>query len=48
VVLVWVYYSAQVFLLGAEFTRAWAAREGAWKGRMPRRSTAEPIGADAP
>ncbi|MGG5823823.1 YihY/virulence factor BrkB family protein [Falsiroseomonas sp. HW251] len=24
VVLLWVYYSAQVFLLGAEFTRAWA------------------------
>jgi len=48
VVLVWVYYSAQVFLLGAEFTRAWAAREGAWKGKMPRRSSAEPLGADAP
>ncbi|MCR0981453.1 YihY/virulence factor BrkB family protein [Roseomonas populi] len=48
VVLVWVYYSAQVFLLGAEFTRAWAAREGAWKGHMPARSTPEPIGADAP
>jgi membrane protein len=24
VVLIWVYYSAQIFLLGAEFTRAWA------------------------
>ncbi|SHI44468.1 membrane protein [Roseomonas rosea] len=47
VVLVWVYYSAQVFLLGAEFTRAWAAREGSWKGAIPRR-VAEPIGADAP
>ncbi|HEY8614016.1 MAG TPA: YhjD/YihY/BrkB family envelope integrity protein, partial [Roseomonas sp.] len=47
VVLIWVYYSAQVFLLGAEFTRAWAAREGAWKGRIPRK-VAEPIGADAP
>jgi membrane protein len=29
VVLVWVYYSAQVFLLGAEFTRAWAGLEAA-------------------
>ncbi|MBP0494338.1 YihY/virulence factor BrkB family protein [Pararoseomonas indoligenes] len=48
VVLVWVYYSAQVFLLGAEFTRAWAAREGAWKGRMPARGASAPIGADAP
>ncbi|WP_424139074.1 YihY/virulence factor BrkB family protein [Roseomonas chloroacetimidivorans] len=47
VVLVWVYYSAQVFLLGAEFTRAWAAREGGWKNLMTRRA-AEPIGADAP
>jgi membrane protein len=28
VVLFWVYYSAQIFLLGAEFTRAWAEREG--------------------
>ncbi|WP_458095942.1 YihY/virulence factor BrkB family protein [Roseomonas sp. WA12] len=48
VVLVWVYYSAQVFLLGAEFTRAWAAREGAWKGHLPLRSAPNPIGADAP
>ena len=29
VVLLWVYYSAQVFLLGAEFTRAWAGFHGA-------------------
>jgi membrane protein len=28
VVLVWVYYSSLIFLLGAEFTRAWANREG--------------------
>ncbi|MGI4745483.1 MAG: YihY/virulence factor BrkB family protein [Janthinobacterium lividum] len=28
VVLLWVYYSAQIFLLGAEFTRAWAAHHG--------------------
>ncbi len=28
VVLLWVYYSAQIFLLGAEFTRAWAELEG--------------------
>jgi membrane protein len=28
VVLLWVYYSAQIFLLGAEFTRAWAGLEG--------------------
>lgn len=28
VVLVWIYYSALIFLAGAEFTRAWANREG--------------------
>lgn len=28
VVIVWVYYSAQTFFLGAEFTRAYALREG--------------------
>lgn len=28
VVLVWIYYSAAIFLLGAEFTRAWAGQEG--------------------
>jgi membrane protein len=27
-ILVWVYYSAQIFLLGAEFTRAYAERHG--------------------
>lgn len=48
VVLIWVYYSAQVFLLGAEFTRAWAAREGGWRGALPLRSATTPIGADAP
>jgi membrane protein len=26
--LVWIYYSAVIFLFGAEFTRAWASREG--------------------
>jgi membrane protein len=28
VVIVWVYYSAQIFFLGAEFTRAYALRRG--------------------
>ena len=28
VLLVWVYYSAQVFLLGAEFTKVWAGHYG--------------------
>ena len=29
VMLVWVYYSAQIFLLGAEFTKVWARHHGA-------------------
>jgi membrane protein len=28
VVLLWVYYSAQIFLLGAEFTKAWLGLQG--------------------
>jgi membrane protein len=30
IVLLWVYYSAQILLMGAEFTRVWARRHGAW------------------
>jgi len=33
IVLVWVYYSAQIFLLGAEFTWLYANRFGSWRGR---------------
>ena len=32
VVIVWVYYSAQIFFLGAEFTRAYAVRRGSRRG----------------
>jgi membrane protein len=35
VLLVWVYYSAQVFLLGAEFTRVYAYRRGSRAGEEP-------------
>jgi membrane protein len=35
VVLLWVYYSAQVFLLGAEFTRGYACRFGSRRGMAP-------------
>jgi membrane protein len=31
VLLIWVYYSAQIFLLGAEFTKVWAAHYGSQK-----------------
>ena len=33
VLLLWIFYSAQIFLLGAEFTRAWAR---VWGSRSPR------------
>jgi len=33
--LVWVYYSTQIFLFGAEFTRVYAYRYGSYKGRKP-------------
>jgi len=39
IVLVWVYYSSLIFLLGAEFTRAWASQEGSHQ--------ATPVVADA-
>ncbi len=35
VLLLWVYYSAQIFLLGAEFTWVYAKRHGSLKGRPP-------------
>jgi membrane protein len=34
-VLVWVYYSAQIFLLGAEFTKVYAHRYGSRRGLSP-------------
>jgi len=36
ILLVWVYYSAQIFLLGAEFTWVYAHQLGSLKGTMPR------------
>jgi membrane protein len=35
VVIVWVYYSAQIFFLGAEFTRAYALRRGSLAAGAP-------------
>jgi membrane protein len=32
VLLLWVYYSAQIFLLGAEFTKVYANTHGSKKG----------------
>jgi membrane protein len=42
VLLLWVYYSAQIFLLGAEFTRVYARRRMNLAGRAPGRSQAGP------
>ena len=36
VLLVWVYYSAQIFLLGAEFTKVYAENHGSRKSLKPR------------
>ena len=34
VLLLWVYWSAQIFLLGAEFTWVWAHRRGSRPGQL--------------
>ncbi len=35
VVLLWVYYTSQIFLLGAEFTKVYSNRFGSQKDRNP-------------
>jgi membrane protein len=35
IVLLWVYYTAQILLLGAEFTQVWVRRRGAWVEPKP-------------
>ena len=42
VVFVWVYYSAQIFLLGAEFTWVYASTYGSMKGSAPEQASAIP------
>ena len=46
VVLLWVYYSAQIFLLGAEFTKTYAYRHGSRIGRATP-TTSDPRSATA-
>ena len=41
VLLVWVYYSAQVVLLGAEFTSVWATNRGSLRGKSRKGRIAE-------
>jgi membrane protein len=38
VVFIWVYYSAQIFLLGAEFTWAYAHESGSRRGQQPQKA----------
>ena len=45
VVLIWIYYSCEIFLLGAEFTKVWAAHHGsreAFEARILTRADAVP------
>ena len=42
IVLVWIYYSSQIFLLGAEFTKVWASHHGSEEAFAAR--TATPAG----
>jgi len=41
VVLVWVYYSAQILFFGAELTQVYSRKEGAWKGTVKRSQKAK-------
>ena len=48
VVLVWVYYSAQIFLLGVEFTWVYAHAYGSFKGQPRPAARVSPTRADLP
>ncbi|RAZ72612.1 YihY/virulence factor BrkB family protein [Mesorhizobium atlanticum] len=48
VVLVWVYYSAQIFLFGAEITRAYSVRRGSRRDLAPVVAADPPTAAAAP
>jgi membrane protein len=40
IVLVWIYYSSQIFLLGAEFTKVWASHHGSKEAFAARNAAA--------
>ena len=44
--LVWVYYSTQVFLLGAEFTGVYAREHGSHAGRVKVKGSDPPVNGD--
>jgi len=43
VLLVWIYYAAQIFFFGAEFTRSYAQKHGSLLSRVANRSNVKPI-----
>jgi membrane protein len=43
VVLIWIYYSCEIFLLGAEFTKVWAAHHGSREAFKARALTGSDI-----
>lgn len=48
IVMVWVYYSAQIFLLGAEFTWVYAHARGSRRGEQPQKANLGEAMAPAP
>lgn len=46
IVLVWIYYSSQIFLLGAEFTKVWASHHGSAEAFAARTATAPGVAPD--
>jgi len=53
ILIAWVYYAAQIFLLGAEFTKVFAQEHGSYSGRQAMEATeatamtGEPVASDA-
>lgn len=48
IVLLWIYYSSQIFLLGAEFTKVWASHHGSAEAFAARTEQPAAKGAPAP
>jgi hypothetical protein len=48
IMLVWIYYSAQIFLVGAEFTKVYASNYGSLRGTEAARSVMRAAGQPAP
>ena len=48
IILIWVYYAAQIFLLGAEFTKVYATEYGSHRRDVPTESPETPVRSEAP